>query len=155
MQIFETIEIEITNKKTGQKTTRTRRQVAGSRCDYSGRLIKNEFNLSYCSYICDYGNQDSCFGASGDEFMFGKIHGIDMHYFMSQPYEFYDDSHDSGEFGNEETSMMRELTSMKIGDGGDGSFPTLESAFRFFRLRAAKRLVDQGIIHPDDLKEEL
>lgn len=146
MRIFETIEIEITNKKTGTKTVKTQRQVAGTRCDYSGRLI-DEYKSSYCSYDCDYDSQDSCFGASGEEYMLGSVHGIDMHWFMSQPYTFYDDSHDGYMYGNEEERMLKEMASM--------DFPTIESALRFFRIRAAKRLIDQGIIHPDDLKAEL
>lgn len=71
-----------------------------------------------------------------------------MHAFMSQPYEFYDDTHMGGEFGNEEENMMKEMATMK-------DYPTIESALRFFRIRAAKKLINQGIIHPDDLKEEL
>lgn len=146
MQIFETIEIEITNKKTGKKTVQTQRQVVAERCDYSGRLI-DEYKHSYCSYDCDYDSQDSCFGASGDEYMLGAVHKIDMHWFMSQRYAFYDDTHDGNMYGNEEEKMLKEMASMNL--------PTIESALRFFRIRAAKKLIDRGLIHPDDLKAEL
>jgi hypothetical protein len=78
-----------------------------------------------------------------------------MHAFMSQPYEFYDDTHMSGEFGNEEANMMREMVGLKVGDGSKDGFPTLESAFRYFRIRTAKKLIAQGVIHPDDLKEDI
>lgn len=154
MYIYETIEIEIKNKNTGKTTTQTRRQIAGVRCDYSGRLI-DKYNKAYCSYRCNYGSQDSCFGASGEEFKFGKKYGIDVHDFMSQDYCFYDDTTmGTGEYGNAETKMLQEITTMQIRDGRMVDFLTLESIFRFFRIRAATKLIEQGIIHPDDLKAE-
>jgi hypothetical protein len=128
------------------------KKFVGDRCDYSGRLIDPAYSVPYCSYECNYGSIDPCFGSGGEEFDFCKKYGIPAYEFLSQPYKFYDDSYMSGEFGSEEINMLKELSSLSIGETSETeNFSTLESAFRFFRIRTAKRLIEQGVIQSDEL----
>jgi len=158
MKIYKTFEFDVTNKTTGKSFIKADRKVAEHRCDYSGRIIDRD-SLSYCSYECNYGDMDPCFGSSGEEFRFGEKYDVDMFDFLSQPYEFYDDTYTHGTYGNEETNMLKELVSFDIGEPtisskkGANRIPTLESALRLFRIRVATKLIKDGVIKSEDLVE--
>jgi len=148
MKIYKTYEIELINKTTGMSITRKERQEVETRCDYSG-LVIDEMNKSYCSYNLDYGYQDSLFGDGDDESELSQL-GVDIFDFLSQPYEFYDDSYSTGEYFNQETKMLEEATSLFSEND-----LSIESVLRYVRTRTALKLIKDGIIEPEDLNRRV
>lgn len=144
MKIYKTYEIELINKTIGMSITRKERQEVEIRCDYSG-LVIDEMNKSYCSYNLDYGYQDSLFGDGDDESKLSQL-GVDIFDFLSQPYEFYDDSYSTGEYFNQETKMLEEATSLFSENN-----LSIESVLRYVRTRTALKLIKDGVINPEDL----
>ena len=145
MKIYKTFELEIMNKTTGKTLIRKERNEVETRCDYSG-LVIDEMNRSLCSYKLDYGWTDSLCGEEDDEYELSKL-GVNIYDFLSQPYEFYDDSHSTGEYFNQETKMLEELASLfsKL------NYLSIESVLRYVRTRTALKLIKDGVINPEDL----
>jgi len=149
MKIYKTYEIELINKTTGMSITRKERQEVETRCDYSGLVIDEMNSKPYCSYNLDYGYQDSLFGDGDDESELSQL-GVDIFDFLSQPYEFYDDSYSTGEYFNQETKMLEEATSLFSEND-----LSIESVLRYVRTRTALKLIKDGIIEPEDLNRRV
>ena len=95
MKIYKTVEYEILNVETGEKHIKYKRVLKEVRCDYSGLII--DYNTrGFCSYKVDY-HGDPCFGDFGKEREFVEKYDINIE-FLSEPYEFYDDSYTTGEY---------------------------------------------------------
>lgn len=153
MNIYEMNELEIKNKKTGKIYKEIKKQLVGFRCDYSGRLIDDDY--SCCLYNCDYGLKDPGFGDEKEENKLSEM-GVDVFDLMSQPYHFYSNNYyndGSDEYYSAELEMLKEITKMKIGNRRN-NFLTLESILRFFRARTALKLIGEGVIKPEDLNVE-
>lgn len=131
------------NSRTG-KPAGTIKVCKETRCDFSGRVVdggeRKDYPAYYCKLVLDYENQDPCFGASGDEFRFGKDNNLNMFDFLSQPYVIFDDVAETGE-----TEMPAFLKSL-------ADYESLDHALRTMRINTAKKLLADGIIKPEDLR---
>lgn len=137
MEIYKTVRFELKNEDTGQVTKETRRQWVETRCDYTGEVIDG-LDDAYCTYSCDYGLSDPCFGDVDLEDDLDDL-GVDIFNFMSQEYVFTSAG---------EARMLHEMAEMV------GRFRTIDSFFRFFRAQTALRLIQEGEIQPESLNKE-
>lgn len=114
-----------------------------TRCDFTGAVVESRdpklYPAYYCQFVLDYGSQDPCFGASGEEFEFGEKYDINMFNFLSDSYVILDDMAETGE-----TAMPKFLKHLSKCESLDG-------ALREMRIKTAKRLIKAGIIKPEDL----
>lgn len=122
------------------------------RCDYTGQIL-DAFDDMYVQYHLDYEDRDPCFGASGEEYEFGQKHKISVHEFLSEPYHFYANGGGSDLKDAAEAVMMREA----IGECNKKKSPwhncyTFEAMCRAARILTATKLIDEGIITPDQLE---
>lgn len=114
------------------------------RCDFSGEVVLSKDSYGYPAYYCmyklDYQDQDPCFGSDGDEFDFGEKYGIYMFDFLYEPYVILNDY--SGDKGSKMKAFLKEVS----------NYDSLDDALRSMRIKTAKKLIEKGIISPEDLK---
>lgn len=132
------------NPKTG-KPVKGERAWKETRCDFSGRVVesktRNGYPAYYCKFKLDYGDQDPCFGASGDEYQFGQECHLNMHRFLSGAYIIFYDC-ETGE-----TEMPKFLKAL-------AKHSSLDDALRTMRIATARRLLAAGTIQAADLVDE-
>ncbi|MGV9103996.1 MAG: hypothetical protein ACOC3C_07775 [Candidatus Thorarchaeota archaeon] len=112
-----------------------------TRCDFCGDVIEGHEQYPFMNLY--YGNCDPCFGSDGIEFELGEEFGISMYEFLSAPYT-YCRAWDIGE-----RFCEPELVKLV------GPTSTLADEMREARVRAARKLIESGIISPDNLKEDI
>ena len=110
------------------------------RCDFTGKDL-GDGDLYYGHYQILYYSQDACYGASEEEFEFGKEFDVDMGDFLCKPYVFLNDWQ-TGE--NAEKNMLTQMPA-------DG-LETFSEACRYYRVLTARKLIEDGVITPDEIK---
>lgn len=125
------------------------------RCDYTGKVLDydNFGPESFCTYSLNYGDQDACFGAGGDEYKFGKDFGIEVFPFMSQEYHFYSGGGSDAKEDYAEWQMMEEtMKNCKKSNSEWHRCYTFDAICRVARVRTARKLIEDKVITPEQLK---
>lgn len=125
------------NRRTG-KAEGTDKVWKERRCDFSGEVVADR-DGDYPKYAClinlDYEDQDSCMGSGGEEYDLHKKHGIDVYAFLNEPYAIHEDA-------------MKDFLKSAAKQGN------LDYALRSARTATAKRLIEEGVIKPEQLVED-
>lgn len=125
------------NSRTG-KPEGGERVCVEHRSDLTGKRFVEwgdpEDNQPYYSTKFNYGSDDPCFGASGEEFQFGRDNDIEMHVFLSAPYTF---------------TCNEDVTVVQYAHARGLDFAT---ACRELRVEAARKLIDAGRVLPCQLE---
>lgn len=102
-------------------------------CDFTGALV--DIGDAPTIYI-DYHYVDPCFGSDGAEYDFGKKYKLDMHEFLSQPYDFAN------------WTVYEMFLSMLVQHKNDETF---DIALRNMRMKTAQGMIERGQIEPWEL----
>jgi len=126
------------------------------RCDYTGLVLDYNDNgpESYCTYNLNYGDNDPCFGASGEEYKLGQDFKIEVFPFMSQEYHFYSNGGSDLKEDYAECLMMEEA--MKNCNDPKSEWHrcyTFDAVCRQARVRTARKLIESKEITPEQLNE--
>lgn len=128
------------------KQNGTERIWFATRCDFSGRLVSTSEDEGLKAYYyeinVDHGDEDSCYGACGDEFQFGKDLKIDMYAFLSEPFVVYDDAGNRSDTG--ETEMPAFLKALS-------NYEDFDQALRLMRMATLKKLIESGEVKAEEL----
>lgn len=122
------------------------------RCDYTGKVL--DYDNYYCAYNLDYGDQDSCFGASDEEFKLGKDFKIHMFPFLSQAYHFLTVGGTDNKEDCAEWQMMEEaLKNCKKSNNEWFRCRTFDAICRAARCRTVRKLIEDKVITPEQLED--
>ncbi len=144
----------------------TLRRTLHHRCDYCGEVLPSSEG-GYAPNLklrLDYGDCiDTCFGSDGGEFALSEEHGIDMDDFLGQPYCFCNAWNQDGGDPRCEQALALELLSCVFSDmpethPPEGMAPLRDArcfdvAFRAARVRATAKLIEDGVVTPEQLAE--
>jgi hypothetical protein len=117
----------------------------GHRCDFCGAALWEQDYSPYCRYMLDYESSDPCMGSDGDEYEFGKKYDIDMHQFLYGAYAFC---------AAPDFECEAEFFKWYVAKMADQNLNTLEGALREVRVMTADKLLTDGTIKAEDLKDE-
>lgn len=142
----------------------TLRRTLNHRCDYCGEILPSSEGgfVPNLRLRLDYEpGMDTCFGSDGDEFALSEEHGIDMGAFLGQPYCFCNTWNQDGGDPRCEQALALEFLACVFSDmpethPPEGMAPLMdvrsfEGAFRSARVRAASRLIGDGVVTPEQL----
>ncbi len=106
------------------------------RCDFTGKVVE----YGSVSYSIDWNEYDPCFGNLDGEDALMDLFGVDVRDLMSQEYTYYSNSDGHCESYN----MFKEIL----------KYSSLEDTMRYFRAKAALKLINDGTIEPYQLNSE-
>lgn len=132
---FEKVEIY-----KGREIRTIEKELVAYRCDFSGKLIEID-DVTANLYSCNYMNKDEGFGLGYGERELITKYQIDIHHFLSQDYIFYSNDYEDL---NVENNMIEAIRLNK-------QFNFLESYLRCYRVKAAKKLLEDGVVKPENL----
>lgn len=108
------------------------------RCDWTGVILDNLSggDTVYARYQIEYGMQDPCFGAGGEEYDLSREYDLRMHILLS-PFG-------GGEYlfrwPYEENSVVPAFK--------NSDFRSFDTFFRHVRVRTVRELIEKGMVEP-------